>query len=51
LGLISLLNNDNLTDENKVVIDYLQKATWELDQVIHTIVSKTIETQYPTEQR
>lgn len=44
LGLTNLFNNDNLSDENnKIVIDYLQKATSELDQVIHTIVAKTLD--------
>lgn len=44
LGLISLFNVNNLADENNsLVIDYLQKATKELDDVIHTIVSKTLE--------
>jgi len=46
LGLISLFNNDDLADENnKAVMEYLQKATQELDQVIHKIVSKTLETE------
>nr|WP_294898129.1 PAS domain-containing protein [uncultured Pedobacter sp.] len=44
LGLISLFDKDNVAnDNNKVMIEYLQKATEELDQVIHTIVSKTLE--------
>lgn len=44
LGLISLFNVDNLADDNnKLVINYLQKASKELDDVIHTIVSKTLE--------
>ncbi len=44
LGLISLFNSENLADDNNgVIIDYLQKATQELDEVIHSIVSKTLE--------
>lgn len=44
LGLISLFNRQNLADENNgVIIDYLQKASEELDEVIHSIVAKTLE--------
>ncbi|MFC5283974.1 PAS domain-containing protein [Pedobacter alpinus] len=47
LGLISLFNTNNLADvNNNLVIDYLQKATKELDDVIHTIVAKTLEADY-----
>lgn len=43
LGLISLFNKQNMVDENNIlVVDYLQKAAEELDQVIHSIVGKTL---------
>lgn len=44
LGLISLFNTENLADNNNgIIVEYLQKATQELDDVIHSIVSKTLE--------
>ncbi len=44
LGLISLFNRESIVDENNIVIlDYLDKATKELDEVIHSIVAKTLE--------
>ncbi|WP_017257789.1 PAS domain S-box protein [Pedobacter arcticus] len=44
LGLISLFNSENLADDNNgIIIEYLRKATQELDDVIHSIVSKTLE--------
>ncbi len=47
LGLVGLFNKTDLTDEtNKTVIEYLEHATRELDQVIHTIVAKTLEADY-----
>ncbi|HET8828883.1 MAG TPA: PAS domain S-box protein, partial [Pelobium sp.] len=37
LGLVSLFNRQNMADENNtVIVDYLQKASKELDEVIHT---------------
>ncbi|HEX7368007.1 MAG TPA: PAS domain-containing protein [Pelobium sp.] len=43
LGLVSLFNLKNIADENNgIIINYLQKATEELDQVIHSIVAKTL---------
>ena len=42
LGLINLFDPDK-TEENKQVIEYLTYATKELDEVIHTIVAKTLE--------
>ncbi len=44
LGLVSLFNTEDLSDENnRMVIAYLEQATQELDDVIHTIVAKTLE--------
>ncbi|MBU1373354.1 MAG: PAS domain-containing protein [Bacteroidetes bacterium] len=42
LGLISLFDQENQSD-NAQVIEYLAYATKELDEVIHTIVAKTLE--------
>ncbi|RKD12898.1 hypothetical protein BCY91_11710 [Pelobium manganitolerans] len=44
LGLVSLLNKDDFTNEsNRDVIDYLKLATQELDDVIHSVVNKTLQ--------
>lgn len=44
LGLINLFNKEHAEDPfNKEVIIYLEQATKQLDDVIHTIVSKTLE--------
>ena len=39
-----MFDRENLAEEsNGEIIDYLQKATQELDDVIHSIVAKTLE--------
>ncbi len=43
LGLISLVNQEQLNEENKAIFDNLLKASQELDQIIHQIVDKTQE--------
>lgn len=44
LGLINLFNTENPSDPfNVEVITYLEHATKQLDEVIHTIVAKTLE--------
>lgn len=41
LGLIDLLEKDELSQENQKILDYLKYAALELDMVIHQIVKKT----------
>lgn len=43
LGLLSLINQEQLDEENKAIFDNLLKASQELDQIIHQIVDKTQE--------
>ncbi|MCU0437483.1 MAG: PAS domain-containing protein [Raineya sp.] len=41
LGLISILDKENLSPENLKLLEYLKKSTQDLDKIIHTIVDKT----------
>lgn len=41
LGLISIIDKENLSPENLKLLEYLKKSTQDLDVVIHKIVDKT----------
>ncbi|MFN3316944.1 MAG: histidine kinase dimerization/phospho-acceptor domain-containing protein, partial [Raineya sp.] len=41
LGLISLLDKNNLSEEQAQIIEYLEKSTQDLDEIIHKILHKT----------
>lgn len=37
LGLVSIINKEKLTDDNKLLIDHLDIASKELDEVVHSV--------------
>lgn len=43
LGLISILDQNNLSEENKLIFKHLLTASQELDKIIHQVVDKTQE--------
>lgn len=46
LGLIQLLDKDQITGQNKETIEMLEKTTKMLDEITKTIIDKCIETKY-----
>jgi hypothetical protein len=46
LGLIQLLNKEQLSAENSEIINYLEKSAEELDEIIHKILNKTYTIQF-----